>query len=134
MTLFSLLLYALLIVLLINAYLIYNEKFQYRTAWPYPPSHEAMTSIAAAKKDHEMDDAEFDLKYGAFRHEMFRFSLFSKALLNRLNILLHYVEMYALYGGPSALRHKFPIAKPIFIIGDFRSGTSVLERLIAHHP
>lgn len=134
MSLTWLLIYAVLIVAAINGFMIYNEKYQYRTAWPYPASHDKMTSIAKKKKDHEMNDEEFNTKYAAFRHEMFRFSLFSKSLLRTLNYIFHYVELYLLHGGPNRLKLKYPIKEPIFIIGDFRSGTSVLERLVSHHP
>lgn len=134
MTLFCLLLFAILFGLAVNGYLIWNEKYQYRTAWPYPASHEEMVSIAKKKKDHEMNDEEFNTKYAAFRHEAFRFALFSKSLLHRLNGIFHFIELWLLYGGPDRLHREYPIKEPIFIIGDFRSGTSVLERLIAHHP
>ena len=131
MSLFLLMLYAVLIFLAINAYLVYNEKYQYRTCWPYPNSHDDMVTIAKKKKDHQMNDDEFNTKYAAFRHEMSRFALFGKSTL--LNYILHYFEMYVCYGGPTKLKQNYPIKKPIFIIGDFRSGTSVLERLISHH-
>eukprot|EP01084_Bolivina_argentea_P249905 418511_1 len=133
MSLFWYLIYALLIFLAINGYLIYNEKFQYTTSWPLSHSHNDMTSIAKRKKDHEMTDEEFNLKYAGFRHEAGRMLLFNKSLLRKLNYLFHYIELYLLHGGPNRLKKKFPIKKPIFIIGDFRSGTSVLERLISHH-
>lgn len=114
--------------------MIYNEHKQYRTAWPYPESHEDMVAIAKKKKDHEMTDSEFNTKYAAFRHEIFRLSLFNKRVLLLFNIILHYIELYLFYGGPKKLSNYIKIKKPIFIIGDFRSGTSVLERLISHHP
>ena len=133
MSLFWLLIYALLIFVAINGYMIYNEKYQYNTSWPYPNSHQEMVDIAKKKKDHEMNDEEFNIKYAAFRHEMFRFSLFSKSFLRSLNYIFYYIELYLLHGGPNRLKLKYPIKQPIFIIGDFRSGTSVLERLISHH-
>merc|ERR1719474_2060 len=98
--------FAVLSGLAINVYLIYNEKFQYRTAWPYPSSHSEMVSIAKRKKDHEMTDDEFNTKYAAFRHEAFRFALFSKALVRKLNGILSFLEIWLLYGGPDRLRRK----------------------------
>mmetsp|Transcript_48940 Transcript_48940/g.60156 ORF Transcript_48940/g.60156 Transcript_48940/m.60156 type:complete len:508 (-) Transcript_48940:92-1615(-) len=116
-------------------FLIYQENVSWDMAPKYPTNnHDEMVSIAKLKKDHEMSDDEFNLKYGAFRHELYRAARFSRKTLEYFNKLFHFIEVYILHGGPTKLKNSIPIDRPIFIIGDFRSGTSVLERLIEHHP
>eukprot|EP01084_Bolivina_argentea_P014483 27073_1 len=132
--LYSILFYIATTFLIITVYFMWNEFYMYHKSWPLR-SYDEMISIAKRKKDHEMNDEEFDMKYAPFRHEMGRLSVLNQNILKKLNIILHFIELYVLNGGPSMLKKKYPtIKKPIFIIGDFRSGTSVLERLIAHHP
>lgn len=115
--------------------MLYNEMFQWRVCWPYiKQSHDYMVSIANKKNDEDMNDEEFNVKYASFRHEIGRAALFSRKLITNLNRFMHYIELYVIYGGPKKLAKRILIYKPIFIIGDFRSGTSVLERLISHHP
>merc|ERR1719153_1809075 len=90
--------------------------------------------MAASKKDEAMSDAEFNIKYGAYRHEIYRTTSVPRWAYDALGTALHYAELYLVHGGPAALRRKMRVARPVFIVGDFRSGTSVLERLLEHHP
>ncbi|ETO04077.1 hypothetical protein RFI_33325, partial [Reticulomyxa filosa] len=86
------------------------------------------------RKENDMTEEEFTLKYGSWRHEIYRSTTLEERKLTSLNKTLHKLELFFLHGGSSRLRANISINKPIFIIGDFRSGTSVLERIICHHP
>ena len=92
-----------------------------------------MKALSKLKKDEEMNDSEFNIKYGAFRHEVFRVTSVHRDIYELFGKILHNIELYYLYNGINNLNKLCQINKPIFIIGDFRSGTSVLERIIEHH-
>eukprot|EP01084_Bolivina_argentea_P149055 260470_1 len=117
---------ALLIIL--NEYKLQNEAP--KVTWTF----EDMVSMAKSKKDSEMTDEEFNIKYGAYRHEIYRTTSVPRKTYDLMGYIMHYIELYFYYGGYNKLDSKISIIKPIFIIGDFRSGTSVLERIIEHHP
>ncbi|ETO19899.1 hypothetical protein RFI_17320, partial [Reticulomyxa filosa] len=93
-----------------------------------------MIAVARKKKDDDMDEKEFSVKYGACRHEAFRNSLISSNFYRRINNAFYWIELNIINQGEAVLAKAITIDRPIFVIGDYRSGTSVLERLIAHHP
>merc|ERR1712228_990727 len=114
--------------------IIMNEYKLQRDAPSVTWSYDEMIAMAKSKKDDEMSDEEFNIKYGAYRHEIYRTTSISQAQYDFIGLILHYIELYFVYGGYSALDKKIKIKEPIFVIGDFRSGTSVLERIVEHHP
>jgi len=114
-------------------FLIQNERRYQREAPPLPKTHKEMVDMAMKKPDEEMTDEEFNVKYGALRHETYRVSSIPLALYDKIDLYLHYTELYLIHHGYANLEKNFPIVKPIIVLGDFRSGTSNLERLIAHH-
>lgn len=122
-------LYQLLLYSLTQNELNY-QKNAHKVTW----THEDMLAMGKKKRDHEMSDEEFHLKYGMFRHETYRALSIPRKIYNLMNDYLHYIELYLIHFGESNLKNKIKIDRPIFIIGDFRSGTSNLERLISHHP
>ena len=96
--------------------------------------HFVLLLVNFRKRDHEMTDEEFHLKYGMFRHETYRVMSIPRKVYNLINNICYWIELYCIHFGPSFLSKRVKIDRPIFVIGDFRSGTSNLERLIAHHP
>ena len=98
------------------------------------PIHNTQHTHTHRKRDHKMSDEEFHIKYGIFRHETYRALSIPRRVYTGMNDYLYWIELYLIHWGPSFLQRKVAIDRPIFIIGDFRSGTSNLERLIAHHP
>lgn len=142
MSLLWFLLYALIVALisyyggkkLIHSLIILNEyKLQQeapKVTWEY----EDMIRMAQSKKDQEMNDEEFNIKYGAYRHEIYRTTSVTRDQYDFLGRIMHFAELYLVHGGYASLEQRVKIIRPIFIIGDFRSGTSVLERIVEHHP
>jgi hypothetical protein len=134
----SLLLWLLVVPIVIGVALInlacWYENKVHSEAPQITWTEEDMEKIAKLKKDEEMTEEEFNIKYGAMRHEWYRTGVINKRIFNILQKILYWIELNIIHGGESNLHEKIKILKPIFIIGDFRSGTSVLERLITHHP
>lgn len=58
------------------------------------------------------------------------YSLSQSTLFNLSNRLFQYLERSLLFPFYASI----PIDRPIFIIGPFRSGTTILEKIIAEHP
>ena len=116
------------ILIIMNEYKLQNEAPA--VTWSFTE----MLEMAKSKKDREMTDEEFNIKYGAYRHEIYRTTSVTRQQYDTLARIMHYIELYCIHGGYKKLNHKIKIVRPIFIIGDFRSGTSVLERIIEHHP
>lgn len=121
------------IIFLVNRLLYNLEQKTFEEAPKITWTQDDMENMAKKKKDEEMTDEEYNIKYGAFRHEVYRTGKIGKPVFTALSKILYWIELNIIHGGEKKLREKTSIYKPIFIIGDFRSGTSVLERLIVHH-
>ena len=119
---------------LIDTLIILNEYKLQQEAPSVTWTYEDMLNMAKSKKDIDMTDEEFNIKYGAYRHELYRTTSVTRQQYTFLGKIMHFIELYWTHGGYSSLNKKIKIIKPIFVIGDFRSGTSVLERIIEHHP
>jgi len=112
---------------------LYTVERKLQREAPKQPSHEEMVAVALKKQDEQMTDEEFNLKYSALRHETYRVSAFPRKYYHKVGMFFHYDELYLIHHGYQNLEKNVPIIKPIIILGDFRSGTSNLERLIVHH-
>jgi hypothetical protein len=90
--------------------------------------------VAMAKKlESEMDEDEWHKKFGAFRIVLHLSLKTPIAVLQWMNRNLQSLEVL-MRGGHAHLAKSEQIRAPIFIVGDFRCGTSVMERIVCHHP
>ena len=58
-----------------------------------------MIAMAASKKDINMNDNEFDIKYGAYRHEIYRTTSITRQQYDFMGKIMHYLELYFIHGG-----------------------------------
>ncbi len=85
---------------------------------------EATTNIAA---DLALDAREFDAKYAPFRENLLTASRV-QGMLRTADTLASHVE--DLWLGRAI--HK-EVSRPIFVTGNYRSGSTMLERILSHH-
>jgi hypothetical protein len=71
---------------------------------------------------------DFEAKYGSFRKSVLT-AYHTRRPLRALDAVVSWVEDVA---GGGAL--EAPVDRPIFVLGNFRSGTTFLEQVLARHP
>ena len=105
-----------------------NLSFAYRPYHIMPIQTSSNVPYTQSGKDSQLTDAELKEKYKAIIHETtlyYRLRHLTKAC----DWLFHTLENLVY-----ARAIKAPLQAPIFPLGNFRSGTSFLEKVITDHP
>ena len=93
-----------------------------------PPSSEPILHTTDMAADVALPSPAFEAKYGEFRRTILT-AYRARRPLRALDALVSSVEDAA---AGAAL--EGPVDRPIFVLGNFRSGTTFLEQVLARHP